>query len=138
MYWLVQLIIPIAIVVILPIMIVWLLCRAQMNRDNKNAEIIIKAIESNSNIEAGHLVEALGRQKSTPEQTLQKRLLRGCIFTLVGISLCIIGAVMYSRYGDDDIFFTLTAGGVLLSVGVAYLIVFFATRKSVTAGNGKE
>lgn len=43
----VALLIPIGTAVVLPIMVVWIVYRTKMNRDNKNAEIIIKAIENN-------------------------------------------------------------------------------------------
>ena len=50
MFWIVQTIVPIAVAVVLPVLIIWIVFRAASNKDNKNAEIIIKAIENNSGI----------------------------------------------------------------------------------------
>lgn len=68
--------------------------RASTNKDNRNAEIIIKAIENNSSIDADKLAEALGKRQRTPLQVLQLRLLRGCIFTFAGIGAGIIAAII--------------------------------------------
>ncbi len=70
MFWLVQLLVPICVCVVLPVIIVWIIFRSVTNKDNKNAEIIIKAIESNSAIDADKLVEALSKKQKTPRQIL--------------------------------------------------------------------
>ena len=46
---LIEILVPIGICVILPLGIFWLYYRAQMNKETKRTEIIMKALESNSN-----------------------------------------------------------------------------------------
>ena len=130
-----KIIIPIAVCVILPIMIVWLVQRTVTNRVNKNAEIILKAIENNSTIDADALVNALGRRAKSAREILNKRLLRGCMFSLIGVALVISDVVMYCTSSDPEdndllaIFMILS--GVLLAIGIAYLIVYYVTRRDV-------
>lgn len=134
---LVEIIIPIGICVVLPIIVMWIITRAKINKDNKNAEVIIKAIESNNDVDVDKLVEALGSNngKDTPVQTLQKRLLRGCSLTFVGIALAIYtfyGA--YYNYSRDQVSTTALLSLIALAMGIAYLVVYFVTRKSVSKG----
>lgn len=128
---LVQILIPISICVVLPVLIVWIVSRQVTNRDNKNAEIIIKAIENNSSIDADKLVEAMGKRQKSPEQMLQARLLRGCIYTLIGIASAIMTPIMAYNNADADLqTLFLVISGLSLAIGIAYLIVYFMTRKS--------
>lgn len=135
MFWLTQMLVPLGVCVALPVLVVWIYYRSVTNRDNKNAEIIIKAIESNSTIDADKLVAALGKQEKTPAEVLQVRLLRGCIFTLLGIAAAVIAALVYRA--EDFFAFSILTSGFCLAVGLAYLIVFFVTRKSVRNADSK-
>lgn len=132
MFWLVQLLVPIGVTVVLPVLIVWIIFRTQINRDNKNAEIIIKAIESNSGIDADRLVEALGKRKKTPTELLQARLLRGCIFTFIGVAGAIFAGTMAYNMPEEHLQYpALIVTGISLAIGIAYLIVYFVTRKNL-------
>lgn len=131
MYW----IIPLGVVVVLPIMVVWLVCRAITNRDNKKALIVMKAIENNSTIDADKIAEALSNKEKSAEQVLQARLLRGCIFTFVGVAFAIFSTVMwlladYDMAYDGPLFFMFLSG-ISLAIGLAYLVVYFVIRKSI-------
>ena len=128
MHWLVT----IGIVVVLPIWVVWLVCRAYTNRDNKKAQIVIKAIENNSPIDAYKLAEALSNKEKSAEQVLQLRLLRGCTFTFVGVALAIFALVMVLRMYDTDVELVFLFLSVIsFAIGLAYLVVYFVTRKSI-------
>lgn len=127
MYWIAQTLVPIAIIVVLPVLIVWIVFRSATNRDNKNAEVLIKAIENNSAIDADKLIEALAKPKKTAMQTLQKRLLRGCIYTFVGVAMAICACIMSYNEG------AMLLAAISFAVGAAYLTVYFITRKSVSS-----
>ena len=83
--------VPIAVCMVLPIAIVLIVALTKMNGDNKRTQIIIKAIEANNNVDADKLVESLKKTNNTPHEVLSLRLLRGCIFSLVGLGLIIVG-----------------------------------------------
>lgn len=122
--------IPIFICVILPIAIVFIVCRVTMNGDNKRAEILIKAIESDNGIDTDKLAESLQKPKKTLQEILNLRLLRGCIFSLVGIALIIIG-IVDDFVGTQFTMFSMALGGVSAAIGISYLIVYFVTRKQL-------
>lgn len=126
--------VPLGICVVLPVLIIWIIFRSVTNKDNKNAEIIIKAIESNTTVDVDQLVEAIGKKKRSPRQILQNRLLRGCIMTFSGIAVgiyCIISSISLSAEDFEDINFFILVACVLLAIGIAYLVVYFLTRKSI-------
>ena len=133
MFWIVQLTSALGICVALPVLIVWLICRASINRDNKNAEIVIKALENNSAIDADKLVEALGKKQRSPRELLNIRLLRGCIFTFLGIAFAIVAYIIGCYMGGlyKDMWMFIIPAGIALAIGIAYLIVYFTTRKYV-------
>ena len=87
--------VPIFVCVVLPVAIVAIVFAASMNNDNKRAKVLIKAIESNCGIDADKLAEALQKPKKTAREILNLRLLRGCIFSFIGIALCIVGIIPF-------------------------------------------
>ncbi|MDE5924792.1 MAG: hypothetical protein K2G75_05655 [Muribaculaceae bacterium] len=130
-----DILVPIFICAVLPISVVALSVAAKINNDNKRAKVLIKAIESNCNIDADKLAEALQQKpKKTALEILNLRLLRGCIFTFIGIALCIVGIVTFcmgSEFSSDGVSVPLVFGGASLAVGLSYLVVYFMTRKQI-------
>lgn len=129
-----QILVPIFVCVVLPVLIVFIVFRAAMNSDNKRAEVLIKAIEANNGIDADRLAQALEKPRKTPREVLNLRLLRGCIFSLIGLFFAVIGLVSWAQgteFGADPVTIPLLFGGALLAVGISYLIVFFVTRHQV-------
>lgn len=130
---LVQILVPIAVCVVLPVLIVWIIFRAQMNGDNKRAEVLIEAIKSNNSVDTDRLINALDKPRKTSIEILNGRLLRGCILSLVGL-LVSVGSVWmkYEGYligGDFSLF--LTIGLICLAIGIGFLIVYFVTKKQL-------
>lgn len=125
--------VPIAICVVLPVSIVLIVCLASINRENKRAKVLIKAIEANNNIDADKLAEAMRKPKKTSREILNLRLLRGCIASALGLGFVIYG--FYSgtipHYGTDWQNMVFFAAAVCLAIGIGYLVVYFITRKSV-------
>lgn len=129
-----QILVPIFVCVVLPVLIVLIVFRAAMNSDNKRAEILIKAIEHNGDIDADRLAKALEKPRKTPREILNLRLLRGCVFSLIGLFFIVIGLVSFGQgteFAADQVTVPLLSGGALLAVGISYLIVFFVTRGQV-------
>lgn len=131
---LVHILVPIFVCVVLPVSIVAIVVGAVINSDNKRAKVLIKAIESNCGIDADKLAEALQRPKKTAREILNLRLLRGCIFSFIGLALCIVGilaACTGNDLSDDSVAVPLIFGGISLAIGLSYLVVYFVTRKQI-------
>lgn len=129
-----DILIPIFICVVLPVAIVAIVFAATINNDNKRAKVLIKAIESNCGIDADKLAEALQKPKKTAREILNQRLLRGCIFSFIGLALCIVGIVSFYYIGalsEDSFTVPLVFGGASLAIGLSYLVVYFVTRKQI-------
>lgn len=129
-----EILVPIFVCVILPVSIVGIIFGASINNDNMRSKILIKAIESNNNIDIEKLAESLKRPEKTARYLLNLRLLRGCIFASLGFVFCILGIIascVGSHFTSLEVALPLLFGGSLLAIGVSYLIVYFVTRKQL-------
>ena len=119
--------VPIAICVVLPIAIVWMTTRARIKRDNLRKEIILAAMEKNSDIDIEEMMKKLNRPKKLLKEKLIMRLLCGSIFVGFGIVTYIALAVYMCIFGQDtNMFIGLSFVAVpSLAVGIAFLINFF-------------
>lgn len=130
----VDILVPIFVCVVLPVAIVGIYYWSQVNAENKRAEILMKAIEANCGPNADKLAEALQKPRKTAREILNLRLLRGCMFTFVGLGLCIVGIVsacMGTEFASDPVTVPLVFGGASLAIGLSYLVVYFVTHKQV-------
>lgn len=135
--------VPIFICVVLLVSIVLIVFLTAMNSDNKRAEILIKAIESNNGVNTDKLAESLQRKpRKTPREVLNSRLLKGCIFSLSGLFIMIVGIVNSALgsigAGEDSVSVPVIIGGVFLAIGVSFLIVYGVTRKQVEASEKRD
>ena len=127
-----DILIPLGICVVLPVMIVWLVTRARQNETNKKTEIMLKAIESGAAIDANFFKEQQGTK--TIKERLLKRLASGCVFSFMGIVFAVIAFVnkgMMSEIHMAKESFTIPCvlGGVFFAIGIGQLIVFFVGKK---------
>ncbi len=130
--------IPIFICVVLPVLIVWIVFRASMNNDNKRSAVLIKAIEANNGIDADRLADALAKPRKTAREILNLRLLRGCIFSLIGLGFFATSILAnIEEFHPDNIVIPMLIGSVSFAIGVSYLIVYFVTRKQVNTSSEK-
>ena len=131
-----SILIPIFVCVVLPVSIVAIVFRASINSDNKRAQVLIKAIESNCGINTDKLAEALRKPKKTAREILNLRLLRGCIFSLIGLGFLVIVILSLTTktslyYDPSYLPFSLIICIPSLAIGISYLTVYFATRKQI-------
>ncbi|MDE7463346.1 MAG: hypothetical protein K2M88_09325 [Muribaculaceae bacterium] len=124
------------ICVVLPVAIVLIVNLTSVNNDNKRAEILLKAIESGQNVDIDRLADSLGASRSrrrrnlSPLEILNRRLLKGCIFTLTGLASMLISLCDLSALDNFNILPS-GLGALLFAIGVSYLIVYFVTRKQI-------
>ncbi len=126
--------VPIFICVVLPVAIVLIVSLYNMNSDNKRAQVLIKAIEANKDIDTDKLAEAFSKPRRSPREILNLRLLRGSIFTLCGLGFVIFGLVGLANdftIRMEPVMIPMICGASCLAVGISYLIVYFVTRKQL-------
>ncbi|MDE6512159.1 MAG: hypothetical protein K2L00_08745 [Muribaculaceae bacterium] len=122
--------VPIFCGCVLPIAIVLIVSMRKKNSDDKRAEILIKAIESGEELDADKLAEALGKPRHTPLEVLNSRLLRGCLYTLVGLALAVV-YLIWPNVDTNALMSLILLSAVSTAVGISYLIVYFVTRSQV-------
>ncbi len=129
--------VPLGICVALPVLIVWLCTRAVINSENRKADVLVEAIRNNAGVDTDKIAQALGRQRTTPRELLNLRLLRGAVSSLIGVVYIIATIILVSGgYGIAELFgLPLIVGGVFLAVGIGYLIVYFVSKKQINDGN---
>ena len=129
-----EILLPIGICVVLPVMIVWLINRTRQNETNRKTEIMLKAIEAGATIDADFFK---AQQDNKAPKTIKERLLRrlsgGCICTLIGIAIGVVGIVNHVNWdgqiSSDSGVTAMIIGGVLLGIGISLIIVFFVGKK---------
>lgn len=120
--------VPIVICGILPVAIVWIVTNKLKNRDDKRAEVLMKAIESDKSIDTNKLAEALGSPNDQKSDILSKRLLRGLMFSFIGLAMIIGALLIFGNGGSGDTpELGIMGGTVLLAIGISYLIVYWVT-----------
>ena len=126
--------VPIFICVVLPVSVVLIRAIMNMHTENKRSEVLLKAIEANNCIYADKLAQALAKPRLTPRELLNLRLLRGCLFGLIGLGLVIAGLIGLANnvpFESDQVSVPLIFGAPCLAIGLSYIIVYFVTRKQV-------
>lgn len=125
---------PLGICVVLPVMIVWLVMRTRQNETNRKTEIMLKAIESGVTVNADLFKQR--HETMTIKERLLKRLSSASVVSLIGVAILVICICMVTKNGNSmhgDAIAVLTVfmivGGILLAIGLALFIVFFAGRK---------
>ncbi len=128
--------VPIAICVVLPIAIVWMTTRTRIKRDNLRKEIILAAMEKNSDIDIEEMTKKLNRPRKLLKEKLIMRLLYGSIFVGFGILTYVALAVYMCIFRPDKNMFVVFSQLAVpsLAVGIAFLINFFVGKNML----GKE
>ena len=122
MYYVSAIIIPVCICVILPIVIIWIVFNSINNRTNRQSDIILEAIKANPNVDSEKLIESFQKKEATPWMSLNRKLLRGSIFTLMGIAFALL-AIFFPD--ADTTFGCWVVCGCVGAVGIGFLISYW-------------
>ena len=137
---LVPLLVPIAICVVLPVMIVWLTTRGKINADKLRAQIILEAIRNNPNVNPKELAEMFKPATKSEKEILNKRLQRGTVCSFLGLG-GIIGSLLISYFGfftSEDLMVAIFLSVIVLAVGVGALVTFFYQRKQIVNNDPQD
>ena len=116
---------------VLPIVIVWLAIRSEMNKTNQRTQIVLAAIEKNPNMDIEELMEKMSPKKKLLKEKLLSKLLTGNITTFLGIGflICAIHVDLVGGMNSNDLRMLYLAGAVLLGVGIAFLVSYSKGKK---------
>ena len=123
--------VPIACGCVLPIAIILLSVRQKMNETNKRTEIMLAAIEKNPEMDIEEIMKKISRKPGLLKEKLLKKLLWGCLTTLLGIGLIGFGIFLGENQlgGTDDPMTAICFGLISLGVGIAFLVNYFVGKK---------
>lgn len=122
--------IPLGVCVVMPVLIVWLTVRARQNETNRKAEVMIKAIESGAEIDPNYFKPA---KSKTVKEKLLARFSGACITGLIGVAM-LVGGILASNATSWELSESPTPlivanGALLLAIGVALLVSYFLGKK---------
>lgn len=134
LYELVDVLLPISIGVILPIMIVWINNKRSKHETDRQSEIMLKAIEKGVEINPEFF-----NSKRVDAMSIKERLLRkftgGVITGLTGVVLTIAFAIIHINAVNNSIVSLTTIGMIisstLIAVGAALLISYYVGGKNL-------
>lgn len=125
--YLMNTLVPIAICVVLPVLIVFIIGRVRQNETNRRAEIMLKAIENGQTIDPEIFKSGKSRGKGSIKKDLLEKFNGACITSLVGLAFI----VLYLIEGPNGFFenYLPYAAGVMLAVGIGLFISYFTGKK---------
>lgn len=113
---------------IISIMSVWLVMRNKANETNKRTEVLLAAIEKNSDLDIEDLIRKMNPKPKATKERLMSRLLWGLVFIAIGTSLLLSDIYVYIAggvIGPVDLF----TSGCLLLIGISFIAVFFISKR---------
>ena len=118
---------PIFVMVVLPVMVVWLVTRARLKKNEQKMAVLVKAIENGVDIDPALLVSETEGGRNT-KMKLVSKLTTGVICAIIGLAV-LICTQLDAFDGVAGIEMLYIIGGVLIAVGAAYILAFFVGRK---------
>ena len=126
-----SILVPIACGCILPIVAIWLDVRRRINETNARTQIAPATIEKNPDMDIEELLKKMSSNGKLLKEKLLKKLLWGCLTTLLGVGLIGFGIYLSANNlgGTDDPMTSVCFGLISLGVGIAFLINYFVGKK---------
>ncbi|MBR5042584.1 MAG: hypothetical protein IKX67_05035 [Bacteroidales bacterium] len=128
---LVSFVLPVCICVVLPVFIVWLAMREKQNEANKKAEIMLKAIESGSTIDADFFKPQT--VKKSIKEKLLGRLTAACVTGFLGVAFLLGGLAFNWKLNFGPVMPLPLLGSILLAVGISLLVAYLVGKKMLAS-----
>lgn len=125
-------IIVIGCCVVLPLLIVWMNNKRKNHEIDKKTEILKTLLEKNPDMDPTEIMNKLNMsQKSnkTMKQKLLDSLFSGLMLTLMGLVILVLHLDGMISFGSKAI--GLYSGGVMMAIGVAFLIYYFVSKSAL-------
>ena len=117
--------------VALPVLLLWLHNRRKINETNQRTQIVLAAIEKNAETDIEELLRKMAPQRKLLKEKMLSKLLWGSIIGLLGIIFLVYGLLIDYRGGMNpvDLIRIYFAGGILLTVGIAFIVNYSLSKK---------
>lgn len=125
-----EIIIPLSMCVVMPVMIVWIIFRKKTNETNRRTEVLLAVIEKNPDLDMEDLIRKMNPKSKTTKERLMSQLLWGLAFIAIGTSLLL--SALYQDYQGGaalDYFPIYSGSGCLLLIGISFVAVFFISKR---------
>ena len=129
----------IAIFAVMPTLVVWICLKARNKKFDMEVDLAKTAVEKDPSLNMEDFLAKLSPVKRTYAQKSVSLVLVSCILLFIGILTAAFTLYFhYSMDGNEDgvLFFGVVAS-VLLSVGLAFLVTFFYTKRLLRKGQLK-
>ena len=123
-----DILIPLGIVCVLPIMLVWLSVKRRMNETNARTQIALAALEKHPDMDVEELLKKMSKKQKLLKEKLLKKLQWGCITSVIGLGFIGLG-IYLSASGKEDALDSISFGIILLAIGGAFIINYGVGRK---------
>lgn len=129
----------IAILAIMPTLVVWTCLKARNKKFDMVADLAKTAAEKDPSLNMEDFLAKLSPVKRTYAQKSVSHLMISCILLFLGLFAAAFALIL--RYAmdvnQDGIIFLGIVAFILLAVGLAFLVVFFYTKKLIGKGQLK-
>lgn len=112
-------------------MIVWIVSRMRAQEVNKRTEVILAAIEKNSDLDVEKFLHKASPEKLTIKERLLTKQQKGLTMTVIGGS-GLIGCIVWTLFLPYDLFlvFVISVASVaLLAVGIGFFVNYKVGKK---------
>lgn len=116
---------PVAICVLLPVLLVWIVQYYRMKMMDRRMDVLVKAIEKGQDVDPDLLSGSFGKERKSPRMRLLDKLQTGILCLLIGAGLLVSRLL---DVGFDSGLLSM-AGVVFLGVGLGMTVSFFVGRK---------
>lgn len=123
----IETLVPICVMCVLPIMVVWLITRARVKKNDQKMAVLVKAIENGVEIDPELLISETESSRNTKMKLIRK-LTTGIVCFIIGVALLICPSL--DTFEDvAGLQMLYIGGGVFIAVGIAFAVVFFVGKK---------
>lgn len=127
--WMEDFLLPVFVCVILPCVIVWLTSKTRRHELDRKTELALKAIDSGAQIDPNFFSKA--KPAKTVKERIFGRLTTGCTLSALGIAF--FGVALFGKDSIASSLYVPLGGGVLLLLGIAFIVTYFIGRKQFAA-----
>lgn len=130
-------IVPLGVVVVLPIAIAYIAYKKKQHETKKRSEIVMAAIEKNSDIDVQEFLSKLNPPQKTYKERMLNRLHQEILWgtiCLIGGAVCLIATVttsLINGYEGMNIGFLAIFGIIPLATGIGLLVAYKSGKKSL-------